>query len=507
MLVGMDVDETKPAGTTSVSISASDIPAHETEADETSASGAQALAVEVAVAQPSAGEERRSVTDDAADQKECVSGEQAERVGTDKVCTVSSSGGLFMPGKIGGRELCFLLDTGCTKSILSKAFFDRLPGPVRDQLRISERAAELADGSGLHVYGSLRVTGRLRSISFEEEFLVCSITDDAILGISFLREHECTLEFSKSVLTVGKLELPCVDRYGRQLVTKIQVYRTVHVAPGKECNITGRVDTNNGSPFGLVEEYPKGPAVAVAASLGKPDAKGRLPVRCYNPGPQPIVLNAGTVIGWYQEVELVEQCTSDTDTIRQVQHTQAEGTPSVPSHVSALYEQALTACNSQADRQALADLLCRYASVFSTGEADVGLTDLVHHKIPLRPDTTPIRQPPRRLGPEKDQIVEQEVKKLLEQGMIEPADSEWSSPVVLVKKKDGTWRLCVDYRKLNAVTRKDAYPIPRIDDSLDTLAGSRYFSTLDMLSGYWQVPMDEQAQERSAFVTRSGLWR
>ena len=89
--------------------------------------------------------------------------------------------------------------------------------------------------------------------------------------------------------------------------------------------------------------------------------------------------------------------------------------------------------------------------------------------------------------------------------MIEPASGAWSSPVVLVKKKDQSF--CVDYRKLNAVTLQDAYPLPRIDESLDALVGSRYFSTLDLTSGYWQVPLDADAQEKSTFATRSGLWK
>ena len=121
----------------------------------------------------------------------------------------------------------------------------------------------------------------------------------------------------------------------------------------------------------------------------------------------------------------------------------------------------------------------------------------------MLPGTVPIRHAPRRLGREREAEVEKHIDQLLSKDLIEPADSNWSSPVVLVKKKDGSWRFCIDYRRLNAVTRQDA----RIDESLDALAGSRYFSTLDLTSGYWQVPLDSEAQERSAFVTRGGLWK
>ena len=91
--------------------------------------------------------------------------------------------------------------------------------------------------------------------------------------------------------------------------------------------------------------------------------------------------------------------------------------------------------------------------------------------------------------------------------MTEPSTSPWASPIVLVRKKDGSTRFCIDYRKLNDVTRKDAYPLRRIDATLDTLHGSQWFSTLDLLSGYWQVEVDEANRQKTAFCTPEGLFQ
>ena len=121
--------------------------------------------------------------------------------------------------------------------------------------------------------------------------------------------------------------------------------------------------------------------------------------------------------------------------------------------------------------------------------------------------TRPIRCNPRKLSPKKIKIQQELVDKMLEDGQIEHSLSAWSAPTVLVTKKDGTTNFCVDYRRLNARTKKDTFPLPRIDDSLNSLSGQAWFSTLDLASSYWQVRLSEDAKPKTAFATHSGLFQ
>ena len=154
-----------------------------------------------------------------------------------------------------------------------------------------------------------------------------------------------------------------------------------------------------------------------------------------------------------------------------------------------------------------ADLLAKHINTFpAPGTPITGRTDAVVHEIDTG-STRPIRCNPRKLSPKKIKIQQELVDKMLEEGQIEHSVSAWSAPTVLVTKKDGTTRFCVDYRRLNARTKKDAFPLPRIDDSLNLLSGQAWFSTLDLASGYWQVRLSEDAKPKTAFATHSGLFQ
>ena len=157
----------------------------------------------------------------------------------------------------------------------------------------------------------------------------------------------------------------------------------------------------------------------------------------------------------------------------------------------------------EAQREELTDLVGEFSNVF---QAYPGCTNVTEHSIDTG-DAAPVRLPPYRLPHAYREQVQQELKNMLQHGIIEPSQSDWAAPMVLVKKKDGTLRVCIDYRRLNVVSRADAYPMPRVDDLVDQLGGAKYISTLDLTRGYWQVPVAQDAQHKTAFATPFGLYQ
>ena len=173
----------------------------------------------------------------------------------------------------------------------------------------------------------------------------------------------------------------------------------------------------------------------------------------------------------------------------------------VPDHLMGLIPRDLP----KEDQYNLAKTLYGYQDIFVGPDGVLGRTDVVKHDI-LTSTDRPVKHAPRRMSPQQNEIITQEVEKMLSSGVITPSDSPWASPVVLIRKKDGSIRFCVDYRKLNNITQKDAYPLPNIEDAVNTLCGAKFFCTLDLASGYWQVELSEEAKRKSAFVTREGLF-
>ena len=153
-------------------------------------------------------------------------------------------------------------------------------------------------------------------------------------------------------------------------------------------------------------------------------------------------------------------------------------------------------------KREIQELLSEYPDV---ARDSPGHTTLAEHRIQtgLSP---PTRQPPYRLAHANRDMVEKELQEMQRCGIISPSSSEWASPMVLVNKKDGTVRLCVDYRRLNAASAAEAYPLPRIDDIIDQIGRAQYLTTIDLTKGYWQVPVASEDRHKTAFCTPFGLF-
>ena len=154
-------------------------------------------------------------------------------------------------------------------------------------------------------------------------------------------------------------------------------------------------------------------------------------------------------------------------------------------------------------RTEVAELQQRFTDVFSPLP---GRTNLIEHRIET-PHGVSVRTRPYRLPEHKRKVVRDELRAMLDLGVIEESHSAWASPIVLVNKPDGAVRFCVDYRKVNGVSKFDAYPMPRVDKLLDRLGTARFFSTLDLTKGYWQIPLSTESKEKSAFSTPYGLYQ
>ena len=198
-------------------------------------------------------------------------------------------------------------------------------------------------------------------------------------------------------------------------------------------------------------------------------------IAVHNHWPEPLQLHSGQSISVLEVVTLAETPAFASTTF---------------SHPPKPCQPLLPECLSPLQQQQVNELFREFSDVFSRGEDDLGNTPLLEHAIETH--GPPLRQPYRRQNTAVRREEMAQVQQMLSSNVIRPSNTPWVSPVVMVRKKDGSLRFCVDFRQLNAATVKDAHPLPRIDDLLDALHGAKWFSTLDLKSGYWQVPITEQ---------------
>ena len=381
------------------------------------------------------------------------------------------------------------MDTGATHSIIRP---DVVRGTVEPLVGCKLRTAT---GEEAAVAGKVFCEVMIGTLEVNHTFIVAEITDEIIMGVDFMIDHGVTLDLNKQMLFCQNMEMPINTGY----VTNVESKRVIvddnqSIPPKSEAIVWAKVNGGGGTEeLWIVEPTKIDTPILVGRTLVKTREDATIPVRVVNEFNTPISLKKGAVIGQCQNISAIARCE------RSQQKPTIEPQQISPTLLNNLLNELHGNEKLKAEK-----LLEKYASIFAN-EGNTGRTGIVKHRINTG-DAKPIRQTPRRVPLAKREDANKIIEDMHKNGVIEPSISPWSSPIVLVKKKDGSTRFCVDYRKLNDVTKKDSYPLPRIDDTLDTLSGAKWFSTLDLQSGYWQVEIDECDREKTAFSMGDGLW-
>ncbi|MCG8048186.1 MAG: reverse transcriptase family protein, partial [Candidatus Thiodiazotropha endolucinida] len=402
--------------------------------------------------------------------------------------------GLFVQAKCGENTLDCLVDTGATLTLVSAKAWDNM----KDMKALDrfEREIISASGNTLDTKGKTSVDFEINSISCPTDVVIAEMDVDAILGLDFMLAHSVTVNVEGMVICIKGKKCP-MTKSGKIGCYRVIAAERIEVPSRTEMLLEGElVDWNKtAGEIGILESsegFLNSNMGVVARTLVT--AGGKVPVRYANFSNEPKTIYPGTNIANFSPAQVVN--TLDQPKPKELRN--------VPEHLMELYERS-SAGMSPAQKKQIARLLRKYGDTFSSTDKDLGRTGIIKHMISTE-NASPIKQPMRRVPVHMQGEVDEQIDAMLENNIIQPSSSPWASGIVLVSKKDGSKRFCIDYRRLNDVTIKDAYPLPRIDESLDQLAGSKWFSCLDLSAGYWQVEVEPDDKQKTAFVTRQGLF-
>jgi predicted aspartyl protease len=408
--------------------------------------------------------------------------------------------------KVEGTPVDAVVDTGSDVTIISDEVFKKLKVKPKVLKRVTLNAA----GKQMRMVG--RVIGPVKlgigSQVYEQEIHVAPISQDMLLGFNFI-QGKTILDFVKGIFCLNndKIEMKMDDAKGTPEVARVTVCTRNVVPPNSVRHIRCKIESD--MPDFIVE--------------GIDDLEVLVPKTLHGGGKEATicvvnvtdnfrVLKKGKNVGYAYPVDEIMPVTEEIE--QELTNSSSQGlNPSVnhvtsidkvPNHLQKTFEESGKDL-SQEQKEKLASLLITYEDVFAKSEFDLGTFTEIEHSIETG-SARPIKQRMRRTPACFADEEEAHLKKMLNAGVIKESVSEWASAPVLIRKRDKSVRWCIDYRALNNVTIKDTFPLPLVDDCLDTLAGNSWFSKLDANSAYWQVRIKEEDRHKTAFVTKYGLF-
>ena len=389
---------------------------------------------------------------------------------------------------IQNRKMRMLVDSGAQVSILHKRIFDSL----NNKPKLYDCSTNLTTASGdlLSVLGKGRIKLRIAKQFIEHEFVIVdNLNRNGILGRDFLVQNHARLYFDLSLLRVNNhyqaLETDVhISSIVRSVYSVLVYPHTVQLITGRTRSTETGIYTIKQSDKGHLYERP---GLSVVDCVGDKGKKGEIPILIANETGTHYRIRAGAKLGHIESA--------------QVWNIKAERSPLKRKPLN--FEE-LTVGGPY--REAIQELIRKNRDVFAASNNELGYCRTLPVKIELKEGAKPIKQRSYNMPLKYKQTVDENIDKMLEAGIIQRTQSEWASPLVIIVKKDGTLRMCIDLRKVNGVIKHTTYPIPRIDHVLTLLNGARHFTSLDLFSGYHQQMLEPESRKILAFISHRGLF-
>ena len=445
-------------------------------------------------------------------------------------------------------EVCpTLCDTGCQKSCISENLLRRHSTFFKNKIQPHKGKTISIDGSKVETIGTINIQFRIKGRFMRTNCrIIKNLIHDFVLGWDFFSKHNCTIHPKEGHLSLENDHIPLIPNSTKVSQTHFSVAEDTVIPPLSKMltQASFYFDPDSGATTSdtveVEPQYGYTAKVAVARSISKVQ-DGHFPIELLNPLPYPMAIKASDILGHVtftsDESVDIEAHTTEITLDYEAEDSGYESEGSVTAGLSqpksdhtsmgaatagapsdaAPSAPGRTPTTDTADakpkfnlsmakdaepyREALTQLLqVKHVKTFSTSDRDRGKTDLVEYRANIKPGP-PISVPPYRATPQMQQEANKIVHEMIADGLVSHSTSPYSAPVLLVPKKLGGWRFVTDFRKVNARCERVVYPLPRIEDALRQLKEPKFFSTMDLQKGFWQVPIAPEDRKYFAFST------
>lgn len=404
---------------------------------------------------------------------------------------------------VGTRSIKALLDTGATISLVRKEILGQLG--CQTITKVFDKPVVLADGQPFISLGVTQLCIQIGKWSVQHSFRVVECARyDMFLGTDFLEQtlvKSLHFDLVRGRISLNDMMIPTesAPHHWQESPGRVAAAHTFVVPPRTRVQWAASLNAPQCAAVSIAfeptAEFRSGEnGLFLASSYDTVRPDGKIHLEVVNCARHPVTIYRGKTLGYAQQISSTPAIVSSV-----TDHSKAD-TQFHPEHLAKAFTgQGLTPVQAE---QVLR-LLERNADIFAKHDYDLGHCEVVQHAIDTQ-GHAPIRQQPYRIPFAQRKVVEEEIDKMLKTGVIQPTNSPWASPIVLVAKKTGEWRVCCDLRKLNAIAAPIQYPLPRIEDLLYSLSNGRYLSSCDLASGYWQISVQPSDRPKTAFTTFCG---